>query len=511
MNILFLAEPSYPRHQGGAGRGTHLLAAALHRRGHEVRIVCQCVEATEIETLEGVEVHRINWDEVSEVPGRAGEIATAQAILLHLERNVELAKVDVIFDSGGFLSFFPRVAYDLKRRYGTAFVVQFRYLVARHLRAVGGRAFDEMNEAALNFESSIQESSQCFPSRFADEVLCVSHEDAEYVAASHRPASGPHVLPEPVEPLVIDAESAAQVRKELVPPGAQLLFFGGRINDSMKGGAVVCSAFERILKVRPNTRLLLLLQEENWLEPYRRFGSAVITRPWVRDRLEFATLLRAVDVLLMPSAYEPFGTLCAEALQVGCPVVATAVGGLKDQIVHGENGFLVNGDTERERAEALAECTLRILADPQLSSRLAKAGVLSARAFAAELIAARAEAICERAMARARATMAPRGTIVRPALSALDEDRYLNILGRHVSSESESLGRAALAGWAESATVRCTGCTRARLAEDTLRLMRLGRASRRWFGRFHAQPAVERRQAIDSACPLGLLQKHAGT
>jgi glycosyltransferase involved in cell wall biosynthesis len=508
MKLLFLAEPTYPRHQGGAGRGTHLLAAALHRRGHQVRIACECREATEIETIEGVEVHRVNWEAVREIPGRAGEVATAQAMLTHLERNIELREIDVVFDSGAFLSFFYRVGYELKQRYGTAFVLQFRYLIARHIRAVKGAAFNELTASALAFESCVDESSQCFPTRFADEVLCVSNEDAKFVAAALRPASGPWVLPEPVEPLVVDPEAAARRRAELLAPGEQLLFFGGRIDDSMKGGEIVRAAFERILAARPQTRLLLLARDQKWLEPYRRFGSAIIARPWVSDRVELATQLAATDVLLMPSVYEPFGTLCAEALQVGCPVVATNVGGLRDQIVHGENGFLVSGATLDERAQSLAELTLQVLADPALARRLREAGVASAKRYGADLIAERAEAICERAAARARASAAPRSAIAAPTLSTADQRRYLDILGEYVGGDADAAGHATLSRWSETALTRCTNCTRSQLAEDARRLIRLGQRSRGLLGQFRRPSASESLGAVEAACPLGLLQKH---
>jgi len=509
MNILFLAEPTFPRHRGGGGLGTHILAAALQRRGHQVRIACQCHEPSEVEVIDGVEVHRVNWDEVSELPGRAGEIATANAMRQYLERNIELAKVDVLFDSGAFLSFFHRLAYDLKKRYGLPFVLQFRYLVARHVRAVSGGAGAELDASALGLECCVEDSSQCFPSRFADEVLCISQEDADFVAAALRPTWGPHVLSEPIEPVQIDPQSTARVRAELLAPGEQLLFFGGRIDDTMKGGDVVQAALDRILSARPNTRLLLLPREESWLLPYRRFGSAIIARPWVRDRVELAALMSATDVLLMPSAYEPFGLVCAEALQVGCPVVATRVGGLKDQIVHGENGFLVSGATVTERAEQVAQYTLQILSDPQLAARLSKAAVSSAKRYSSDLVAAQAEAICERVVARVRASQGASAMISPPVLPPDEERRYLDLVRQYGGETGESAGRANLDQLNETASARCTSCTRARMARDTRALMELGRRSRGIWGRFFGPSVVDRRSAVEATCPLALLQKHS--
>ncbi len=52
-------------------------------------------------------------------------------------------------------------------------------------------------------------------------------------------------------------------------------------------------------------------------------------------------LMRHMDVLVLPSHSEPFGTVLAEAMAVGTPVVATAVDGLVEVIEDGVSGRLV--------------------------------------------------------------------------------------------------------------------------------------------------------------------------
>lgn len=81
---------------------------------------------------------------------------------------------------------------------------------------------------------------------------------------------------------------------------------------------------------------------------------------------QLSTWYRAADVVVMPSRSESFGLVALEAAACGTPVVATAVGGLRSLIRHGETGFLVEGREPKDHAAAID----RILASPELATRL---------------------------------------------------------------------------------------------------------------------------------------------
>jgi glycosyltransferase involved in cell wall biosynthesis len=85
----------------------------------------------------------------------------------------------------------------------------------------------------------------------------------------------------------------------------------------------------------------------------------------------------AVNVAVVPSLYEPFGLVALEALACGVPVIASAIGGLKEIVVDGECGLLVPpGD-----AAALAQALRLLLTNDSLRRRLAAGARLRAQQF----------------------------------------------------------------------------------------------------------------------------------
>lgn len=88
---------------------------------------------------------------------------------------------------------------------------------------------------------------------------------------------------------------------------------------------------------------------------------------WRDDR---AGLLAAADICVMPSRYEPFGTVMAEAWSAGVPLIVAAAQGPLAYVRDGENGSMVPIDN----APALADAIRRVIADPDLRARIVEGG-----------------------------------------------------------------------------------------------------------------------------------------
>ncbi|HEX3510924.1 MAG TPA: glycosyltransferase family 4 protein [Solirubrobacteraceae bacterium] len=101
---------------------------------------------------------------------------------------------------------------------------------------------------------------------------------------------------------------------------------------------------------------------------------------WLGQREDVPELMRALDILLLPSSEEPFGRALIEAMALGVPVLATRVGGPPEIVTDGREGYLVQpGD-----AAAWAEAVLRIAESPDRGAAMGAAGRERARSFAAD-------------------------------------------------------------------------------------------------------------------------------
>ena len=94
------------------------------------------------------------------------------------------------------------------------------------------------------------------------------------------------------------------------------------------------------------------------------------------DRAALPALLRSADIVACLPWYEPFGIVPLEAMSCGRPVVASAVGGLKDTVVGGLTGLHVPA----RQPDAAAEAFARLLDDSRLRRDLGDAGLQRVRA-----------------------------------------------------------------------------------------------------------------------------------
>lgn len=133
---------------------------------------------------------------------------------------------------------------------------------------------------------------------------------------------------------------------------------------SRKGLPDLAVAFiEQILPQMPNA--ILAVAGESFVPNHpnvRPLGLVPL------DRLP--RLLSAADVYVLPTLADNLPYTILEAMGCGVPVVATNVGGIPEQIVHGETGLVVPPSDPHELAAAI----LRILSDSQTARSMGANG-----------------------------------------------------------------------------------------------------------------------------------------
>ena len=81
-------------------------------------------------------------------------------------------------------------------------------------------------------------------------------------------------------------------------------------------------------------------------------------------------LQRHAEVVVQKSLVEGFGLTVTEPMWKGRPVVASSIGGIQDQIDHGESGLLLE---DPEDLETFADLVVSVLTDQELAARLGEA------------------------------------------------------------------------------------------------------------------------------------------
>ena len=175
-------------------------------------------------------------------------------------------------------------------------------------------------------------------------------------------------LPPPIaEPSEAEARAARERRGG---GGAPLVVYAGKRSIG-KGTPVLLEALDRIAAAVPGAQFALAGKGD----------LAIPARPDLRvlgvlPQAELFALYRAADVVVVPSVWpEPLSRVLLEAMRIGRPVVATAVGGTPEAVEHGVTGLLV----PRRDPEALAKAVIELLLDPERRARMGRAAALRAR------------------------------------------------------------------------------------------------------------------------------------
>ena len=85
-------------------------------------------------------------------------------------------------------------------------------------------------------------------------------------------------------------------------------------------------------------------------------GLEVIKAGFIAEEKKMVELYNVADVLVNPSSQESFGYTVCEAMACGTPAVGFPIGGIKEQIVHKESGYLAKYHDSEDLAVGIRFC-----------------------------------------------------------------------------------------------------------------------------------------------------------
>jgi sugar transferase (PEP-CTERM/EpsH1 system associated) len=163
-----------------------------------------------------------------------------------------------------------------------------------------------------------------------------------------------------------------------VDPGLFVVGTVGRM-QAVKAQTLLAQAFVNALRQAPELRetLRLVLAGDGPLradcEAILRDGGVAGLAWFAGERSDVPDVMRGLDCFVLPSLAEGISNTILEAMASGLPVVATAVGGNADLVVHGRTGEIVSvGD-----AAAMAAAMLKLARDRPLAAEWGRAGRVS--------------------------------------------------------------------------------------------------------------------------------------
>jgi glycosyltransferase involved in cell wall biosynthesis len=358
---------------GGVETHARGLAAYLHQTGFPVRVVTKRVARAHAvdDVIDGVPVHRVR--PTGERSGRGKWLATP-FMLARALADRPAADVIVCIDYRGI----GLAAVMAGRLTGRAVVVQAE--TAGVLASPTGGADDHSGVPPDDRWSRAIKAPIRAVYRLADHFIPIGRDIEREMLGAGVPRDRVHYLPHGVDverfrPAASPAERTALRAAAGWPLDRIIVLFVGRLSVEMG----VLDTLARRTDLGESRPLLVVVGPDMTGHPR---DAGVKARAFVREHgleasvmfqgpsADPAPLFRAADLCAQPSHFEAFGISAIEALASGVPLVASAVGGLRDFLIDGSNALLHPPRSPHELTAVLQ----RALADPALRQAIARQG-----------------------------------------------------------------------------------------------------------------------------------------
>ena len=370
---IVLASEVYPPRAGGAGWSARALALALHRSGHDVRVVTTSPGAPD---LDGLSVTRLL------APGRK-RLAIPRAFARGVDPGSAVVHAQHSLSALGCLAGArsERVAVTVRDHWPVCFwstrisegAVCPGCGILPMTRCVRGRVPGPAPWGAIPYmRSDLAQKREALER--AGATLAVSEAIARELVAAGIPR---------VEtiPNIVDAAETQSIAagEPSFPLPEKFLLFVGKLEEN-KGARLLVPAVAQAAAGLP-----LVILGEGSLAQSLKFEAAsasvtLLLRGWA-EREDVLRALARATALVFPSLWpEPLSRVLLEALSLGTPVAAMDTGGTRE-IVEDEVSGLLAAD-----ALGLGRAILRLVEDEGLRLRISAAARQRSQAFSPEAL-----------------------------------------------------------------------------------------------------------------------------
>lgn len=162
--------------------------------------------------------------------------------------------------------------------------------------------------------------------------------------------------------------SAARAALKLPDDAFVLMYAAQSISGSFYKDYPTLRAAIELLGTQTFSRPIIMMVVGGTNERDAIPGVETRSVPFVSDRADLARYYRAADMFVHAGIEEVWGLTMTEAMSCGTPVVASAVGGIPEQVWHEKNGLLV----PPRDPPAFANAAARLLRDDALRDTLSR-------------------------------------------------------------------------------------------------------------------------------------------